>query len=95
MLVILIVAFIATRAFFQRAKEIGVHPGKAASIPFFVAGIMLAVTYLFAAGISSVFTYFEVAPGTRRWFGYSVDCLLILTYLLIIKRNWAILSAGR
>lgn len=95
MLLIVIVAFISTRVFFRRAKEIGIHPGKAASIPFLVAGIMLAVTYVLAFGISHAFEAFKVAPRTTWLFGCALDCFLLLTYLYMISRNWAMLSAGR
>lgn len=95
MLLVVIVAFIATVGFFRRAKEIGIHPGKAASVPFIAAGAMLAVTYLSAFAIGRLFSATNVSVETARWFGFAMDWFLALAYLLFIKRNWDTLSFAK
>ena len=93
MLLIVIIAFIATVGFFRRAKEIGIHPGKAASVPFIAAGVMIAVTYLSALVIGRLFSFSNFSMESARWFGFAMDLFLVLAYLIFIKRNWDILCA--
>jgi hypothetical protein len=93
MLLIVIIAFIATVGFFRRAKEIGIHPGKAASVPFIAAGLMIAVTYLSALVIGRLFSVINFSMESARWFGFAMDLFLVLAYLIFIKRNWDILCA--
>ncbi|XZE35493.1 hypothetical protein SH501x_000991 [Pirellulaceae bacterium SH501] len=90
----MIVAFISTVGFFRRAKEIGIHPGKAASVPFIAAGVMLAVTYLSAFVIGHLFSAMNVSVETAGWFGFAMDWFLVLAYLFFIKRNWDTLSSA-
>ncbi|TVQ00728.1 MAG: hypothetical protein EA381_06885 [Planctomycetaceae bacterium] len=75
MLLIVIVAFIATTAFYRQAKLVGVHPGKAASIPFVTAGILLAVAYV----TSLALTHIAVAVGASG---------ITLTSIMIILRRF-------
>lgn len=95
MLLIVIVAFIATVGFFRRAKAIGIHPGKAASVPFIAAGVTIAVTYLFAVVIGRLFASMNVSVESARWFGFAMDWFLVLAYLFFIKRNWDILCSEK
>nr|MCU0714423.1 hypothetical protein [Pirellula sp.] len=46
--IIVIIAFLATVGFYRRANQIGIHPGKAAMIPFVGAGLLLLFTHLAA-----------------------------------------------
>ena len=92
MLLIVIVAFVATVSFFRRAKEIGLHPGKTASVPFIAAGAMIATTYISAVGMGRFFATIGVSADIAGWIGFSMDWFLILAYLVFIKRNWDILS---
>ena len=91
MLLIVIVAFVATVGFFRRAKQIGIQPGKAAGIPFIAAGVMIAVTYLSAVVIGRLFSAMNFSVESARWFGFSMELFLVLAYLFFIKRNWDIL----
>ncbi len=54
MLLLLIIALIATPAFFRQAKSIGIHPGKVACIPFVAAGMLLVFGNLAALAIAEV-----------------------------------------
>jgi len=94
MLLIVIVAFIATVGFYRRAKEIGIHPGKAASVPFIAAGVMVAVTYVSAVVIGRLFAAMNISVETAGWFGFAMDWFLVLAYLFFIKRNWDTLSSA-
>ena len=94
MLLIVIVAFIATVGFFRRAKEIGIHPGKAARVPFIAAGVMVAVTYLSAVVTGRLFSAMHVSVETARLFGFAMDWFLVLAYVLFIKRNWDKICTG-
>lgn len=94
MLFIVIVAFIATVGFFRRATEIGIHPGKAASVPFIALGVMLAVTHLSAVVLGCLFAAMNASSETARWLGFSMDWFLVFAYLFFIKRNWDILSSA-
>jgi len=89
---IVIFAFLATIVFYRRAKQIGIHPGKAASIPFVGAGMMLVFTYLGAFAIGRILMNTDVSTNAITWFGRGIDWCLILSYCYYIKRNWDLLS---
>lgn len=93
MLFLVIVAFIATVSFFRRAREIGIHPGKAASIPFFAAGMMLALAYLMALAIRRVLDAMNVPAQHAEWAVVGLNWALVLAYLVFITRNWGTISA--
>lgn len=92
MFLICLVAFLATIGFYRRAQQIGIHPGKAASLPFLVAGLMSAVMVVGAAGIGIVLDTMQASHDVKVWTGRILDGCLILTYLAYIKRNWDILT---
>ncbi len=94
MLLIVIVAFVATVGFFRRAKQIGIYPGKAASVPFIAAGAMLGVTYLCAVVIGRLFSVVNVSLEIAKWLGFAMEWFLVLAYLFFIKRNWDMLTSA-
>lgn len=88
MLLIVVVAFVATVGFYRRAREIGIRPGKAASVPFIAANAMIAVSYLFAVATGRLFTAINVSAETSVWMGLALEWLLAFAYVFFIKRNW-------
>lgn len=91
---IVIIAFLSTIGFYGRAKQIGIHPGKAAAIPFIGAGLMLAFTYLAALGFGVFLGNKNVPDRTQFWIARAIDCFLVLSYGYYIKRNWDVLCAS-
>ena len=89
MLLIVIVALIATGAFYRRAKHIGIHPGKAASIPFIAAGIALLIAYLASLGIARLAGAAQASPFTVRVVVIMLNLFVLLAYMTVIRRNWA------
>lgn len=89
---ILVIAFLATLGFYRRAKQIGIHPGKAASIPFIGAGMLLVFAFTIAFVAGRILVYADVSHRALSWIGTAFDWLLILSYGYYIKRNWDILS---
>lgn len=91
MLLILIVALIATTAFYRQAKRAGVHPGKAASVPFIAAGIILAGAYLASLGIAQIAIAVGASEFTVNAVNLMLNLFLLLAYLALIARNWRML----
>jgi hypothetical protein len=89
---IVIIAFLATVGFYRRAKQIGIHPGKAASIPFIGAGLMLVFSYLASLGLGRLLSITTVSDWTVYLIARAIDCCLILAYCYYIKRNWDVLA---
>ena len=92
MLLISIVALIATTAFYRQAKTRGMQPGKAASIPFVAAGIFLITGIGFASILNRVALAVYVGPGTVRAILLMANVFLLLGYLQVIHRNWQLLA---
>lgn len=95
MFFLVVVGFIATIAFYRRAKVVGVHPGKAASVPFVGMGMMLAVTLSFALCLGGFLQLMGASKGLVGWIGFTMDCFFVLMYLAFIKRNWDVLAASK
>ena len=91
MLLLCIVAFISTTAFFRLAKCIGVHPGKAASIPFCACGVFLIIEYLVTCMIAEVALSFDVSNTTILWILFPMNLFFVLAYLALIRNNWTVL----
>lgn len=93
MLFVLVVAFVATVGFYRRAREIGVHPGKSASVPFIAAGVLIAVTHICGILVGYLTIALDVPENTMHAIGTGMDWSLILAYIVFIKRNWGTLTA--
>lgn len=91
---IVIIALIATTAFYRQAKAANVHPGKAASIPFIAAGLILIAGYCTSFALKAFATWADVAPATVRMMAFIANMFLLLAYLLLISRNWGVLTAA-
>tara|TARA_R110002073_G_scaffold335442_2_gene527418 strand:- start:2556 stop:2861 length:306 start_codon:yes stop_codon:yes gene_type:complete len=91
MLLIVIVALIATTAFCRQAKLVGVHPGKAASVPFIAAGLLLAVAYVASLAI----TKFAVAVNaSSNAMQFMLNAFVLAAYMMLIRRNWLVLTSA-
>jgi len=85
---LLIIALIATPAFFRQAKSVGLHPGKVASIPFIAAGTLLVFGNLAAMAIAEVSRSAGASESTVYAIGMMLNVFLILAYLALIRRCW-------
>ena len=88
MLLIVIVAFIATTAFYRQAKLIGVQPGKAASLPFVGAGICLLIAYLAGPVILRLANNYHASSATIDSIQWMLSGFVLLAYLAWIRRTW-------
>ena len=91
-LLIVIVALIATTAFYRQAKSVNVHPGKAASVPFIAAGLFLAVGHLASFGLNELAIRTNASPGTLSMMWLMLHAFLVIAYLLLIRCNWIALT---
>lgn len=92
MLLILIVAAIATSAFYREAIKHDIHPGKAASFPLVGAGVTLMIGYALSIGITMLFLKFDISHGVVRVVSFMADAFLIFAYLFFIRQNWRALT---
>ena len=88
MLVLTIVAFFSTVAFYRRAKLIGISPGRAASLPFIVLGVFFAFGFVSARLITYLGESTNVSSTTLVTVALVFDLFIILAYLEFIRRNW-------
>jgi hypothetical protein len=91
MLLILATAFFSTIGFYRQAQRVGVHPGKAASVPFIAAMLMIIFAYLAGMLVEGWILQYEDLVKTAEWFQSAVNLTVVLTYLFFIKRNWLML----
>ena len=92
MIAIAVFAFISTIAFYRIAKTKGLHPGKAASIPFVFAGIWFITAYLISKLISDLENPFGISGSTLEKIIWMADLFLVLTYLAAISKYWKNIS---
>jgi len=88
MLLLLIIALIATPAFFRQATSVGIHPGKVANIPFVAAGALLVFGNLTATATAEVSRRAGASESTVYAIGMMLKLFLILAYLAPIRRYW-------
>ena len=93
MLILCVVAFIATNAFLRQAKLAGVHPGKAASIPFFALGFFLIIEYSIVSIMTEVALAFELSDNFMEWILLPMYLFMVLAYLALIRSNWTLLAS--
>lgn len=89
----MIVALVATTAFYRQAQAVNAHPGKAASVPFMAAGLFLIVGYCISYALRTFAAWADVAPATVRMITIMADVFFTLAYLQLIRRNWLALTA--
>ena len=88
MLLLTFVALFSTIAFYRRAKQIGISPGRAASLPFVVLGIFLALGFVGGYLIAHLGNAANISNTTILTMAWLLDLFLILAYLKFIHRNW-------
>ena len=88
LLALSIVAAISTTAFFRHAKRAGLHPGKAASIPFVSLGVILIAYYALTFVLAEVARAVSLSVTTAEWIHFMLYWFLILSYLSLIRNNW-------
>lgn len=88
MLLILIVAFIATRQFYKAAKLRGSHPGKAASVPIIAACVLLIADKFASPMLLAVMESVGVSEVTCGIIATGYNFLLVLIYLVYLRKNW-------
>jgi len=92
MLVLIFIAFFSTIAFYRRGKQVGVSPGRAASLPFIVLGIFLSLAYVGGYLIVYLGELTNVSSATLSVIGLMFNLLFVLAYLQFINRNWQVLN---
>jgi len=92
MLLLTLLAFFSTIAFYRRGKQVGVSPGRAASLPFIVLGIFLTLEIIGAHLIAYLGKLADVSNSTLLTMAWVFYIFLILAYLQFINRNWKVLT---
>jgi hypothetical protein len=96
MLPLVILAFCATAPFFRLAKQNGVHPGKAAALPFYCLGIAMIASHVGAMLIGSGLSRMSVAAANADRIVAMYNLFLLCLYIAMLRKNWrAIEAVGR
>ncbi len=90
-LLLAIVALIATTAFYTRAKRRGLQPGRAAMLPFVVLGILLVFAHFGGFLLSQVLDMAGTSPQVDWLIRLAFHAFLICAYLAFIRQNWLVL----
>ena len=93
MLLLSIVAFFATTAFYSAAKRRGLHPGRAAMLPFVVLGILLIFAYFGELLLTKLLMMVETSQSTDFAISFGFNLFLLCTYLAFIRKNWVVLNS--
>ena len=93
MLLLSIVAFFATTAFYSAAKRRGLHPGRAAMLPFVVLGVLLIFAHFGELLLTKLLEMLETSQSTDFAISFGFNLLLLCTYVAFIRKNWAMLNS--
>ena len=93
MLLISIVAFFATTAFYSAAMRRGLHPGRAAMLPFVVLGVLLIFAYFGELLLTKLLMMVETSQSTDFAISFGFNLFLLCTYLAFIRKNWVVLNS--
>ena len=93
MLLLTIVAFFATTAFYSAAKHRGLQPGRAAMLPFVVLGILLIFAYFGELLLTKLLMMVETSQSTDFAISFGFNLFLLCTYLAFIRKNWVVLNS--
>ena len=93
MLLLTIVAFLATTAFYSAAKHCGLQPGRAAMLPFVVLGILLIFAYFGELLLTKLLMMVETSQSTDFAISFGFNLFLLCTYLAFIRKNWGVLNS--
>ena len=84
---------IATPAFYSRAKQLGVPPGRAAAMPFFVLGILLALGRLAGVALTALFSAVDASPLASGFAWFHLNAFVLIAYIVFIRKNWLLLDS--
>ena len=93
LVIVVIVAFIATTAFYAKAKRLGLHPGRAGMLPFIALGLFLIFSFVANVAISQMLTYAQPSETIERSIWLMFNAFILLSYLMFIRKNWHALLA--
>ena len=93
MLLLSIVAFFATTAFYSAAKRRGLHPGRAAMLPFVVLGVLLIFAHFGELLLTKLLMMVETSQSTDFAISFGFNLFLLCTYLAFIRKNWGVLNS--
>lgn len=93
MLLLVIVAFIATTGFYSAAKQRGLHPGRSAMLPFTALGALLVFAHLTGLLLSNLLVLVGTLPSMGDAIRFVFDVLLLCTYFAFIRKTWIVLSS--
>ena len=91
MLLLAIVAFLATPAFYRQAERTGRRPGRAASLPCLLLGLTAAAGWFAGRACARVVDP-QAAPLAAAALPWVVSLFLIGVYLAILGRAWSVLK---
>ncbi len=92
MLFLLVIAIVATTAFYKRSQGIGAQTGKFASKPFLVLGILLVVGHVSRLLISWTSNALGISTEVETALVVMLNIFLLLTYVVVIKIYWVALN---
>ncbi len=95
MLFLLIIAIIATPAFYKRSRAIGVHSGKFASMPFLALGIFLVAGHFAGLFVSWIASAVGTSTTLANAMMFMLNAFVLLSYTLVIHAYWIALNRGR
>lgn len=95
MLLLLVVALIATRAFYKTAVASELHPGRAASAPWIGLGVILALDWALLGLISSTIWYSEATESTLMIIEFLNLIFVAFVYIVFIRANYRALDKVR
>ena len=88
MLLILIIALIASIRISRVVSEKGYDPRKAKRYPWLYAGVALLSGFIFARGSDAVLVALHAIEVVRVFFSWAVNLFVIAIYLAAISRLW-------
>lgn len=88
MLIIIIIALIASIRISRVVREKGYDPRKAKRYPWLYAGIALLSGLIFAQGSDAVLVALNASGVVRVFFSWAVNLFVIAVYLAAISRLW-------
>lgn len=89
MLFLLMIALLATIAFYRRSRQMGLDTGRLASVPFVTLGILMVLGHITARLITASCQAMQVAEDTTRLILLVMQCFGLLAYAVIIRSYWA------
>ena len=93
MLLLTIIALLATTAFYSAAKRRGLQPGRAAMLPFVVLGVLLIFAHFGELLLTKLLVIADTSESTDYAISFGFNLFLLCTYLAFIRKNWVVLNS--